>query len=343
MNARRFLFLVLTLLLAFALLPQAALVAESRTISGFVSSTTDECLRLIDARDYAGAQRLALKLIASPQWKSGDLEAAGAIRAIVDAFYAANKADFAKKVLESAQKAYKATGDTALALEGRFLPESARSSLPVIDYTKKLKPRAVSIFNPAADLKRIRVGNQASVLKVMDSTNKKVAYMRGLDGVLWAPVQEAHRQGIFTALGIAPASLDAVADQLIKGYASSKQKKECLALLGIIGSSTGNALSDGTRTKLQSFLVTTMRASKDVVLRRQACLNLALQSSILASSVDAVVLFYEKSRNLWETFPVQQVFEYQKECISLLPNKSQIKARIAAVKELYTPNILKFL
>jgi hypothetical protein len=349
MITRRFVFLGLTLLLACALSPRAILATDSQDGSGFVSTTTAECLRLIDAKDYAGAQSRALQLAAGPQWKNGELEAAGAIRAIVDAFRAANRVDMANKVLERARQTHEATGDAAIAIQGLSLPESARRGLPVIDRTWRI-PRALTgespklpVFNPSTDLRRLRVGNQASVLKVMDSTNKKVVYMRGLDGVMWAPVLETHRWGIFAALGISPTSLNQVANTLIDGYSGTRQKKECLALLGIIGSSRGPALSDETRNKLQSFLAKTMRGSADVVLRRQACLSLALQDSLLPGSVDAVILFYEKSKNLWETFPVQQFFEYQKERINLLPNKSEIRARIAAIKELYTPNILKFL
>lgn len=348
MTVKRLLFPGLILLALWALLLRAVPVAESQTGSNFVSTTTEECLRLIDSRNYAGARRLALKLAASPQWKNGELEAAGAIRAVVDAFRAARRMDIADLVLQRANQIHKATGNAALALQGRSLPESARLGLPILDLTwhppmaRDLTSKPL-VFNPVTDLKRIRVGNQASLIKIMDATNKKAVYTRGLDGVLWAPVLETHRQSIFNALGISPGSLDQVATQLMNGYAGYKQKKECLALLGIIGSSSGPSLSDGTRSKLQSFLVKNMQSSKDVVLRRQACLNLALQNFLDPGSAEAVTLFYEKSKNLWETFPVQQFFEYQKDRISLLPNKNQIRARIAAIKEIYTPNILKFL
>lgn len=345
MNTKRLLFLGLTLLLVCSQLPQDVAAVDSLSGLGFVSTTTTECLRRIDVRDYAGAQRLAMKLAASPQWEKGEIEAAGAIRAIVDAFRAANRVDLAEKVLLRANQTHKATGYLVDALQGRSLPESVQRGLSVIDRTRDVltKKGGPALFNPKTDLKRLRVGNQASVLKVMDSANKKVVYMRGLDGVMWAPVLEEHRRSIFTAIGILPTSLDQVVRDLMKAYTSTSQKKECIALLSIAGSSREPPLSDETQKELQSFLVKIMRGSTNVVLRRQACLCLALQRSLLPASVEAVVQFYEKSKNLWETFPVQQVFEYQKECINLMPNKSQIRARIAAVKELYTPNILKFL
>jgi hypothetical protein len=349
MTMTRFFSIALTLLLALALLPLPLLAADSPAGSDFVSATTAECLRRIDAKDYAGAQRLAIKLADGPQWKNGDLEAAGAIRAVVDAFRAAHKVELANQLLQHANQSHQATGYASIALQGWCLPEIARRGLPVLDgnwhIPMALKERSVNLlaFDPGTDLKRLRVGNQASVLKVMDPANRKVMYMRGLDGVMWAPVLEEHRLGIFTALGIKPSSLDQVANKLVDGYPTIRQKKECIALLGIIGSAKLPALSDATRRKLQDLLAKTMRGSKDVVLRRQACLSLALQDSLLPASVDAVVLFYEKSTNTWETFPVQQVFEYQQQGISLLPNRSQIRARIAAVKEIYTQSILKFL
>jgi|GEM_PF-3040072 len=345
MNKQRFFFIGIALLMACLMLSQDMAAAGNQSGSGYIGTTASECQRLIDAGNYAGAQRLALKLASSAQWKNGDLEAAGAIRAVVDAFRAVNRTDLANRVLQQAGRTHKATGDAAMALQGLLLPESARKALPVIDLTKSglINTKEGALFNPATDLKRIRTGNQASVLKVMDAANKKVLYAKGLDGVLWAPVLETHRQAIFAALGISPASLDKVAGDLMKGYAGFSKKKECLALLSIIGSSEGSSLSDATRMEIQVFLVKTMQGSKDVVLRRQACLCIALQNTIVPSTVDAVVKFYEKSKNLWETFPVQQVFEYRKDIICQMPDRNQIKSRIAAIKQLYTANILKFL
>jgi len=350
MLSRRFLLLVLVLILACTTTRQVLPANVSTAGSASVGALTAECQRLIDAGNYTRAKRAALKLTESPLWMNGNLEAAGAIRAVADAFRAAGRVDLGEQVLSRAAKTHRAKGDAALALRGLTLPESTRRTLPVIDRVWRI-PLAVNsrslntppVFNPARDLRRLRVGNQASVLKVMDPANRTVAFMRGLDGVMWAPVLETHRQGIFAAMGIQAASLDRVARDLISGYPKTRQKKECIALLGIIGSSTGPALTDATRKEIQTFLVTVMRGSKDVVLRRQACLNLALQGTILPGTLDAVTLFYEKSKNLWETFPVQQVFEYQKSSISLLPNREQIRSRIAAVKGLYTPHILKLL
>ena len=348
MITRKLWCLAIIMLLAFALLQQAAAAADSGTGTDYVSKTTEKCLSYIAGKDYAAAKRLALQLAASPQWKKGNLETAGAIRAIVDAFRAAGRVDLADKVLKQAHKTHKATGDAAIALQGRCLPESVRSGLPVTDLIWRIPMASrgitvLPVFDPKKDLKRLRLGNQASVIKVMDAANKKVVYTRGLDGVMWAPVLEAHRQSIYSALGIQASSLDKTALQLVNGYSGFAQKKECIALLGIIGSAEGTALSDDTRKTIQTFLVKIMRTSTNVVLRRHACLSLALQDSLQQESVDAVVTFYEKSKNLWETFPVQQVFEYQKDCISLMPGRSQFRTRIAAINEIYTPNILKFL
>jgi len=134
-----------------------------------------------------------------------------------------------------------------------------------------------------------------------------------------------------------------LADTLMTGYPRYHEKKECLALLGVIGSTPDNTIPDATRKRLLTFLVAQMQTSDDVVLRRQACLNLALLDAIDRRAIEAVISFYEKSNNVWETFPVQQFFEYHVARIQRLPERAAYRQRLAAVDGLYTENILKFL
>jgi len=281
---------------------------------------------------------LALQIAQGQQWAAGELEAAGAIRAISDELRARGRADLADEILASSEKLHKPSGSASVALAGRRLPRAAGEKL-----TGSRVLRSRGIFEPEKDLRRLRVGNQASVLKVMDATNTKAAYMRGLDGVMWAPLYEQQRQAIFQALGISTADLDAVANTLMTGYPRCREKKECLALLGVIGSTPDNTIPDATRRRLLTFLVGEMQGSSDVVVRRQACLNLALLDAIDRRTIEAVICFYEKSDNVWETFPVQQFFEYHAGRIQRLPERAAYRQRLAAVDGLYTENILKFL
>ena len=59
--------------------------------------------------------------------------------------------------------------------------------------------------------------------------------------------------------------------------------------------------------------------------------------------LEAVLHLYETSENLWETFPVQQYFQYHAEELRNLPYFNTVRARIAAVNSLYTENILRYL
>ena len=57
----------------------------------------------------------------------------------------------------------------------------------------------------------------------------------------------------------------------------------------------------------------------------------------------AILDFYAGSENLWETFPVQQFFEFQAAKIRNLPNWDEICSRVESVNSLYTPNALRYL
>src|SRR5205085_1372976 len=87
------------------------------------------------------------------------------------------------------------------------------------------------------------VGNQAGILKIYAPDRKSVLFtkdepgmdMRGIDGILWAPLTDAHRRAIFGALEIGDDELDRVAGKLIGDF-SALPHRETIALLGVLGS-----------------------------------------------------------------------------------------------------------
>ena len=72
-------------------------------------------------------------------------------------------------------------------------------------------------------------------------------------------------------------------------------------------------------------------------------LSLAVGKDVDPEVVEAVLALYETSENLWETFPVQQFFQYHAEELRTWPNFQTIRTRVAAVNSLYTANILNYL
>lgn len=192
----------------------------------------------------------------------------------------------------------------------------------------------------APKLKQLVVGNQGGVLKVWDPSAAAVAYYRGLDDRSVAPLSVQDQQGILQALGLG-GNLDSLSSQLIAEYPSLAGKKEALALLGVLNSLPSRQLSTGPRVR--QFLVDRMMNDQSVHNRRQATLALAVGSSFEPSTVEAVVDFYQGSENLWETFPVQQFFEYQAGRVQQLPNYGAIRNEVLSVNSLYRDNIAAFL
>ncbi|MBM3463673.1 MAG: hypothetical protein FJX76_16365 [Armatimonadetes bacterium] len=333
----------MALLLILTIAFNASAAFAQKESAEWVGQVYDRAVALVDKGDYPAAKAEAEKLVSSQRWKSGDVVVAGALRGISDEFAAAKQGDLAKWLLTESEKAHKATGNASLALKGLTVPRLVTKDFPrspVIAATRK--------FNPGRDLKRIRVGNQASILKVMDDDNSKpmfVKYILGgpaLDGVMWAPIYDEHRAGTWTSLGIDPNGLDALANQMIGQY-NKGISKEGIALLGYIGSTPGNALTPATRNAIQDYLVIAMKKSKNPINRRQALLALALLADVNEKTVNEVTAFYGQSYNPYEVFPITQFFEYHKDYVKGLPSYAKIKSNIQAVDSFYTPGILAIL
>lgn len=202
----------------------------------------------------------------------------------------------------------------------------------------EVKP--VGDFDPKADLKRLAVGNQAAVLKVFDDTRSSVVFFKGLDDRLQAKLSPSDRTGITQAVGIPAQRVAEAADMLMGGY-SQLPKRETLALLGVLGSD--EAVDEECMARIRTFLADRMHNDKDVACRRQAALGLALVSRVDKVTVEEVLRFYTSRDNLWETFPVQQFFEYHAEEIRTMPGYESVVQQVSGVNSLYTKNILQYL
>lgn len=201
----------------------------------------------------------------------------------------------------------------------------------------------VGQFATGPALKRLVVGNQGGVLKVWDPSGKEVAYYRGLDDRSVAPLSSLDQDQILSQLGL-DGSVDSAAEQVMASYAGLPLKKEALALLGVFNSLDGGGrITPATVSKVRSFLVARMQTDKAVEARRQAVLALALGNGLESSTTQAVLDFYSGSENLWETFPVQQFFEYQADRLRATADFAAVKARALSVNSLYKQNIQSYL
>ncbi len=193
----------------------------------------------------------------------------------------------------------------------------------------------------APSLKRLVVGNQGGILKVLEPSGTGVAYYRGLDDRSVAPLSEEDQSKILASLGFSE-DHDAIAHQVMSEFPQLPQK-EAIAVLGLFNSLPEQKLSPGTGKSVRTFLVETMENDKSVYNRRQAVLSLAVGSQVEPNVVDSVLAFYRSSENLWETFPVQQFFEYQSSRLHQMPTFPTWRQEALSVNSLYRENIASYL
>ena len=163
-------------------------------------------------------------------------------------------------------------------------------------------------------------------------------FTRGIDDRQQAHMNEASRTALLTALNIEPAQYATVADALMRDFAKLP-RKEAIAVLCAIAASPDFA----GRERVESFLVGIMQRSSDIFARRQAILGLAVLPQVRFNTVAAVVSHYETCQNLWETFPIQQFFEYHARQVRAESNYGLVRSRLEAVRSLYTGSVLGYL
>lgn len=195
-------------------------------------------------------------------------------------------------------------------------------------------------------LNRLVVGNQGAILKIWNvEGGAEPDYYRGLDDRNTAPYSEQDQQALVASLAMSQADLENFSVTVMTAF-EKLPKKNVLGFLGFVNSLDDNSPfepSDEVDAKIREFLLVQLKENKDVVMRRQACLSLAVGDTFDQEILDTIITFYANSENLWETFPVQQYFEYQAKKVSALPNFLDIRTRVEAVQSLYQANILGYL
>lgn len=193
-------------------------------------------------------------------------------------------------------------------------------------------------------LKQLVVGNQGAILKVRNLAGDQEIYYRGLDDRATAPYKPEDQASILRAIELAN-DLSGWTKDTMEAY-RVLPKREAIAFLGMVYSIPDDSpLDPGGEVDrmLESFLVDIVAQDPDVVLRRQAVLSMAVGDPVVPEVLESVLKIYETSENLWETFPVQQYFQYHAEKMRSMPVFPTVRARVAAVNSLYTPNILDYL
>jgi hypothetical protein len=199
----------------------------------------------------------------------------------------------------------------------------------------------------STDFARLFVGNQAGLLKIYTPDHKSVVFIKdaegtdmvGVDGTMWAPVAEKHRKAIFEALGINESEVGDIADKIITHYKELPLPRHAIAILGIIGSMPKEQLTPERSTQIREFLTGLLASEKNVAIRRQAVLALALCAETDEPTVKSVITFMTASHNAWETFTTRQFFEYHKDYIRSLPDAIELRQLLEASGNPYSDDI----
>ena len=231
----------------------------------------------------------------------------------------------------------KALGDT-VAYDGKkkTITVAPSADMPQVD------PDRITILK--GRLKQLVVGNQGAILKVRNPEGNKEVYYRGLDDRDTAPYNSKDHTSILGAVSL-NTDLKRWTTEVMDGF-GELPKREAVAFLGIVYSIPNDSTLDpGSKTddKVEEFLIKTVKEHPSVIIRRQAVLSMAVGGELDYKVLEAVLGLYESSENLWETFPVQQYFQYHAEELRKAPNFATVRARVAKVNSLYTANILDYL
>jgi len=225
------------------------------------------------------------------------------------------------------------------------------AAVPRAAFGKPIEHRSAEASIPlgkhltSRDLARVTIGNQAGILNIV-AADAELGFMKdapnvsmqGIDGTLWAPVSDRHREAIFKALRIEPAEVGDVAQAIMRSF-ERLRRAEAIALLGVLASVPDDNVSSA---EVRRFLAQRLQGG-DVRTHRLAVLSLALDDRIDFETVESVLDFLRDSHNAWETFTTQQFFEYHRAWLRACPQASQVCKRVEASGNPYAPQILSLL
>lgn len=219
-------------------------------------------------------------------------------------------------------------------------------------YRKPTKSQAAAVrLAPGltgADLERIRIGNQAGILKIFARDERTTKFLKGseswngggIDVRQWAPVKPADRDAILKTLEVKDP--EALALSLMRSY-SRISRVHAVALLGTLavpGAET-TPLSAATQVKVREFLRTRLQPPEDAAARRQAVLALAIHPTTDQQIAQAMINFLRRDHNAWNTFGVVQYFEYHAKTLAALPQAAALATSIAATGSPHAQQILR--
>jgi hypothetical protein len=221
-------------------------------------------------------------------------------------------------------------------------------------YRKPTRAQAAQVRLAAnlsgADLERVRIGNQAGILKIFGKDERTTRFLKGsehpngggIDGREWAPIKPADRDKILQALEVKDAP--ALATSLMRNFTriSRVPATALLGALAVPGESSA-ALPVATQKKVRDFLRERLQPAEDAAVRRQAVLALAVQPATDKQIVQAMINFLRRDHNAWNTFGVVQFFQHQARTIAAMPEVEAFKTSVAASGSPHTLQILKSL
>ena len=198
-----------------------------------------------------------------------------------------------------------------------------------------------------ADLARLKVGNQAGLLKVRDRARKDVflkssrqSDVQAIDGINWAPILPADRDAILAALGISEAEADGVSAALREHY-SQLPHVETLALLAVLANPGGHTgPTPRARIATLHFLTRQLSRRDTSMAQRQNVLALAQIPEVDSDAVRAVLDFLKRTPNNWDTFTTVQFFEYHRNAIVTMKDAPIYRKQLAASGNPHAPKIL---
>ncbi|MGM9992176.1 MAG: copper amine oxidase N-terminal domain-containing protein [Candidatus Bruticola sp.] len=192
-------------------------------------------------------------------------------------------------------------------------------------------------------LKRLQVGGQAGILRVLDETGSNPIYTRTLDNYTTAAYSPEQRLEIVKHLGIDSSDANKIAVSLITNYVQNRKYfMQLVALLGAICSNKSLVLDDEIREQVMAFLVNKLQngdpkldANSNNMLKRQCLLSLALARKISPEALRAVVKYYESESNYYCLSPINFFFLSHAADIQALSDGSSLLERAKAVNSMY--------
>ncbi len=212
----------------------------------------------------------------------------------------------------------------------------------ILEDNPNFKP---STWDFSSNLKRVQVGAQAGLRKIMDSNDTEALFSRAAaDSYSEAPISASEREAVYSVLGLDKAELNSLCKRMVVSYAKDRQRRlQLIGLLGFIASDDESVITKDTSSHIQAFLVDKLNngdpklsANDQNVVKRHAIIALANIKHVTPETVEAVVKFYENCTNNYILSPIPYFFRQHSAQIKAMPKYQEYVKRVAAVSNLAT-------